>query len=350
MSVLVSLVMAMSARALSITAFHGPAVKYRLTQLTVGADGAIWFVGLGSPAVGRMAPDGTFSSFPAPADESAIGSGPDGALWIAGGCCNLARMTTTGSVFTFPPSNINGFSQLLDVLPGPDGRMWALMRTGGLRGVKPRGGEIASVSADGQVRHLLNLSRFFHNCVSAGGLARQGATMWFSFALSRACSGLPRGVEVGQLLDNGHTRHMRLMREVAGWRGVLSGAGHTLLVTRGPTLWLSAYRSPRSHVIVRVGVKGRPRYFPVGDSGFGPAHLAIGSDGAVWFLTDSGRYLGRLSPSGRVTKLRLPLSSQDQTVDLIAGPQNTLWVGAWRELTPASTYNRYSTTLLRISL
>ena len=122
--------------------------------ITMGSDGALWFpegyiravgVGAGTAVIGRIATDGTVTSFTI--DQGgipfAIAAGSDGALWFLGSACcgvhyaGLFHLTTDGIGKSVTSSSLS----LDGITAGPDGALWL-------------GGEeaITRVSISGNVR------------------------------------------------------------------------------------------------------------------------------------------------------------------------------------------------------
>ena len=103
--------------------------------LTLGPDGALWFTAnvesccvQTGPAIGRVDVGGGFSEFLLPSSRSSAGAiitGPDGALWFTDpGTSNIDRITTAGSLSSFPVPNASGFSEVAFLAKGPDGNIW----------------------------------------------------------------------------------------------------------------------------------------------------------------------------------------------------------------------------------
>lgn len=96
----------------------------RYEGITLGPDGAMWFIDLCSKAIGRITTAGAITEFPVPALDYGLGgngiaAGPDGALWFGAGQ-SLGRITTTGLVTLYPTGGLypDGITK------GPDGAMW----------------------------------------------------------------------------------------------------------------------------------------------------------------------------------------------------------------------------------
>ncbi|MEW6475925.1 MAG: hypothetical protein AB1679_27020 [Actinomycetota bacterium] len=166
------------------------------TALTVGPDGAIWFVEMGADKVGRVGADGTVTEYPLPERDRihanpeglAVGSdgalwfsetlkmrmgridpktfaisefpippvpagvppatvtaGPDGALWFDGPMGSaLGRMTTTGEFKAYPLPWQGQYSPN-SITAGPDRRLWV---------IDSRNGKVLRMTVDGEVSEL----------------------------------------------------------------------------------------------------------------------------------------------------------------------------------------------------
>ena len=64
--------------------------------------------------------------------------------------------------------------------------------------------------------------------------------------------------------------------------------------------------------------------FPVPTSHGGPAGIAAGPDGNLWFTELEGNQLGRITPSGTITEFAIP-TSHSGPVGIAAGPDGNLW-------------------------
>jgi virginiamycin B lyase len=96
--------------------------------ITAGPDGNLWFTGLGSNTISRIAPNGTVTGeyrLPTPNSlPNSITVGPDGNLWFTELDANkIGRMTTTGVIvdgypIPTPDSHPTG------IITGPEGDLW----------------------------------------------------------------------------------------------------------------------------------------------------------------------------------------------------------------------------------
>lgn len=101
--------------------------------ITLGPDGALWFVEIGGGQVGRITADGDITAFPLPdrqARPHAITAGPDGALWFTEwGTGRVGRITVAGEIGSFALSRPDGEPHGITV---HDGALWCALETGAL--------------------------------------------------------------------------------------------------------------------------------------------------------------------------------------------------------------------------
>jgi virginiamycin B lyase len=117
--------------------------------LGIGPDGrTAWFTGKATGTVGRIAPDGTVTTWPLRNVGSVpiyIRAGPDGNMWVTELVGNaIARVTPDGRIdeFQIPTPN----SRPIAIVPGRDGAMWFSEETGGKIGRIDRSGGITEIA------------------------------------------------------------------------------------------------------------------------------------------------------------------------------------------------------------
>jgi virginiamycin B lyase len=94
--------------------------------ITVGSDGALWYVAADAGRIGRITTSGAVTEFPIPTNfgNANITRGSDGNLWYASNQAAIVRVTTNNGVVTkttlihTPPGQPNG------IAVGPDNRIW----------------------------------------------------------------------------------------------------------------------------------------------------------------------------------------------------------------------------------
>ena len=97
-------------------------------SITVGPDGAFWFVERATSKIGRITTAGAASEFSMGitpgADPNGIVTGPDGSLWFGDSGTNEIGRVTTAGVITEYPASLSGGSSPQFPVQGPDGNMW----------------------------------------------------------------------------------------------------------------------------------------------------------------------------------------------------------------------------------
>jgi virginiamycin B lyase len=102
-----------------------PTGEAALAGIAVGADGALWSTEPASARIVRVSTTGAVSTFAVPgagAELSSIAAGPDGALWFTEGRRDeVGRITTAGAVSEFP---LPAGSDAGYIVAGGDGALW----------------------------------------------------------------------------------------------------------------------------------------------------------------------------------------------------------------------------------
>jgi virginiamycin B lyase len=98
-------------------------------QITTGPDGNLWFTDHSAFRIGRITTAGqvTYFSLPATTDyPDAIGSGPDGAVWVTVDGQNAAvyRVTTAGAFTRYPLPQPADYVYSAGIVSAPDGNLW----------------------------------------------------------------------------------------------------------------------------------------------------------------------------------------------------------------------------------
>src|SRR5688572_9666901 len=57
----------------------------------------------------------------------------------------------------------------------------------------------------------------------------------------------------------------------------------------------------------------------------GPTGIALGPDGNLWFVNDSGNSIGRTTPNGATTIFTDPAGNIDGPIDIVAGSDGNMW-------------------------
>ena len=221
------------------------------TGITAGADGAMWFTERAGARIGRITADGTITEFALPAGSQPIGivAGPGGDLWYADRSGRIGRMTTAGAVTTY--SVLGGRPE--EVAVGSDGNVWFTDKAGvGL--VTPLGVTLPSLAS------LANPTD-----ITAGS----DGNLWVTSGGGGVARVTPLGVL--DLFTAGLTP---------------GGAPAGIVAGAAGELWLA-----EQDALARIDTAGRTSEFGLPDT-LQPRRLAVGVDGALWFVTSN--LVGRL--------------------------------------------------------
>ena len=248
------------------TVFALPA-KSRPECITNGPDGNMWFAEFGSNQIGNITPSGTITQFTLPTantQPSCIVLGPDGALWFTqAGYAAIGRITTAGAVTEFPaPSKTT--NEISGITVGPDGNLWFTVYPANKIGRITPAGVITEFSIPNS------------NAGPADIAAGPDGALWFT----EMDGGLIGRVSVtGTMTEYARpsTYYDQPNRIIAGPDG---------------NLWFSDFQGGK---IGRISPSGVVDEFPIVNRNAFPGGLAVGSDGAVWFVQDQSG-IGRIHP------------------------------------------------------
>jgi virginiamycin B lyase len=123
----------------AVQLFEVPTPHAGPVGITVGDDGAAWFVEIVAGAIGRVDRNGRFTEFPLPWSESkphAICVDPAGGCWFTlWGSNQLGHITLEGEISLVDLSDTHSEPHGLAV--APDGTIWVAMESGALLAVTP---------------------------------------------------------------------------------------------------------------------------------------------------------------------------------------------------------------------
>jgi hypothetical protein len=106
-------------------------------------------------------------------------------------------------------------------------------------------------------------------------------------------------------------------------------------------LWFTESNTNR---IGRISSTGAFTEFPVATSNLGSAAIAVGPDGALWFIESLSK-IGRITTSGVFTEYLIP-GNTGNLLGLVAGPDGALWITDWLKIwrmTTSGAVTGYST-------
>lgn len=209
------------------------------SMIVAGSDGNLWFSECGGAAIGRVTTAGVLTSYPRSTrgNEPYVALGPDGNVWFTDNAnSKVGYVTPSGTITEFPTKTAGAHPW--GITAGPDGEMWFTECNGG--------------AGNGAI-----------------GKVPIGATS--SSEITEYSSGV-----TGQAPDD---------------------------ITTGPdgALWF-AYCFPSNsgpldgkNVIGRITTSGVITEYAVPSANAGPAGIAAGPDGAIWFTEACTSAIGRIA-------------------------------------------------------
>jgi virginiamycin B lyase len=313
-----------------ITEYRVPRANSGLWDITLGPDGALWFVEYNVHKIGRLTTDGHFAEYVIPSDPTKfeiqnITSGPDHALWfteipttIGEGIADrglIGRITTDGQVTEFQLTPPN--SQPFGITPGPDGALWFADCAGNKIGRITTGGQIKEY----ELPPWQSNGGVGGNCPTMITSGPDGA-LWFTERNSN---------KIGRITTDGHLSAYDIPTPHSG----------VLDITSGPdgALWFTESLVGRQ--IGRITTAGVISEYPLPDQETDvPGSIVSGPDGALWFTLGVDPYnpaistvnkIGRLTPDGQFSVYPIPtLDSDPSAGDIALGPDGALWFTEYR--------------------
>jgi virginiamycin B lyase len=283
--------------------------------ITVGPDGALWFVEHFGNKVGRITTEGTVTEFdiptgtPGPLTSSmpdAIVTGPDGALWFTEIRGNkIGRITTEGAITEFPLPTPDSAPTVITV--GPDGALWFTER-----GTAASPGErIGRITTDGVITEFTTPTQDSRPLGITTGRDRR---VWFSESAAN---------NVGRIKPKRAT-----ITEFA----VPTPNSMPWEMTRGPdrAVW---FTEPAANQIGRVTRRGRITEYavptvPPGRTTSAPNVIAKGPGRALYLTEQFAGQIGCITVRGKVTEYPIPSPNQFQVepIGITKGPEgDTVW-------------------------
>jgi len=257
----------------SITTFaaNGP------YAITAGPDGALWYTHYTLGLIGRITTDGVVTEFPATpgAFYPAITAGPDGNLWLTeqpifSPAGKVGRMTTSGVLTEFDVPGYVGW-----IVSGPGGELWFPVSAS-----FPPGGYIAASTTDG----VINLFAFPGEPDGDITVGSDG-NLWFT-GVTYSSQGVPANA-VYRLTPGGNLTQFSNDPRLRP-QGIIAGTDGGLWFDESYDI--DANFNPQ---IMRLATDGA--FTPVAAHTTSSAiHFANGPDGRLWFTQRSGR-LARMS-------------------------------------------------------
>jgi streptogramin lyase len=296
-----------------------PGCKIQVGSLVLGPDGNLWFDAAGLRLIGRMTSSGQVKLFPLPVDVAGganrLAAGSDGNLWLTatgGGDGKpdwILRVTTSGEVTKLKagmnPAGAEPATGPESIAEGPDGNMWFTEFWANRIGrMSPVGilSEYPIPTADSSPRGIVaghdGNMWFVESGRSRPAIARitmSGDVTEFPVtdgpsdnAPDHIVSGPDGDLWFNEPSAIGHVSTQGKMT----WMSLPEGTQPGELVT-GPdgNIWFADYHSDS---LVRLGVTGVLRKFPLPRRGMSIVGMAVGGDGRIWFGEDGVSSIGSI--------------------------------------------------------
>ena len=258
----------------------------------------------GSPIVATETP--TIVQFPVPTVgiydslPTFIAAGSDGNMWFTSSNRNSISRITPDGVITELAIPTGGYMTKScgpgDLVLGPDGSLWF---------PEVSAGKIASITPQGVFTELaIPAPGSIGNNMVFGA---DGA-LWF-----------PENKDaIGRMaLDGTLTEYSVPLVPQANWT---TEQPEGIVIGPDGNIW---FADAGGGDIARMSLTGAITQFLLPTRGHGPSFIAAGGDGNLWFADEAYR-LGRITTSGVITELQLPVG--DQPGRFASGPDGSLWL------------------------
>jgi virginiamycin B lyase len=285
---------AQTVAAQTIDEFAVPTAGSEPFNITLGPDGALWFVERAGNKIGRITTTGSITEFSIPTSNSspaAITTGPDGALWfteLLGG--KIGRITTAGAIteFTVPTP----FSGPAGITTGPDGALWF---------TEFNGNRIGRLTAAGAFSEFpIPTPGSQPSFITTG----PDGALWFTeFA----------GNKIGRITTAGSVTEFNLPPSPGGPQAIVTGPDGAL--------WFTEFNANR---IGRITTAGAVTEYQVTPGDPHPTGITVGADGALWFTESAVDKIGRITSAGAISEFTVPTAGGGPR-GIAAGPDGALW-------------------------
>ncbi|HEX8085955.1 MAG TPA: hypothetical protein VF529_16805 [Solirubrobacteraceae bacterium] len=301
----------------------GPGDASSGKDLTIGPDGAIWWITQPTGYVARMMPDGSGGTVYSKVDEfeniqasSGMAAGPDGNVWFSlttkvttGESGGVARITPSGSVseFRLPKAEDESPSSVNAITFASDGRLYA--STGKGIGIFTVGGGWSFLPEQPQ-------------CGLQPVDFAPGANGEVWYVVNGAC------FELGRIKPDG---------DVEPVRSDLASFPIQVAVARDGVVWATeragsiARFDPRTGGFSEIALpaSSQPEPWGISASPDGNSRVWVGDlGGAIWRIDGDGRGRRRLAQADGLRRDARPRT-------IVPGPQAALWFGITDGVPPA---------------
>jgi streptogramin lyase len=293
------LVLAIAAPASAVTITEFEVNSASLRDIATGPDGNQWFTKFDDDAIGRMAPDGTWTEFHGTGANAVTGplgitAGPDGNLWFTEPVEDqIGRITPAGDVTLF--SGLAPGSQPSGIAAGAGGALWF---------TEPAVGQIGRITTSGVVSEFSDgLDGFSTPMEMASG---PDGNVWFVD---------PGHQGVGFVTPAGVATEFEAGISPHNPQDITPGPDGAMWFTEG-----------NGDQVARITFAGVVTEFSAGisDEAF-PDGITAGPDGNLWFAEPGTASVARITPAGVVTEFKDEERPDAEPVDISLGADSRLW-------------------------
>jgi virginiamycin B lyase len=280
-----------------ITQWTLPLGEYRPGSIVAGGGGSAWFAidnyaEIAAEEAGyvkQIEESGNLVSFPVGRDVSEVARGPGGIWFSREG--HVGRIGPGGQVEQFPVATSQAY--VLGIASGAGGYMWLTKSGAGSLDA------IQRISSNGGVRSF----RLPHPESGPSQITRGAdGAMWFTE---------DSGERIGRITSTGKITEFPL--------GVQPFGG----IAVGPEgdIWFGTFGA----IGRLVPSSGKVTLFSRREAGEGP--VIAGPDGRIWFSESFGK-IGRITPSGGFSQIKLPGHRNGRVNGLTVAPDGSVWYTA----------------------
>jgi virginiamycin B lyase len=290
--------------------------------ITLGPDGAYWFVEFNTSLIGRIDTNGVITEFVVPSTAAhpvSITAGPDGNLWFTESTfAQLGRITTNGVIKEFPTV---ANTVATGITTGPDGRLWVLDFGPEFipNSTVTNGGVMAfSVNSNGLTgTNYYNTNMTVHSRPSNITTGPDG-NLWFTEQLSG---------RIGRITTGGVIAESALLPTNCLPYDIITGPDGAM--------WFTEYGSNRLgrmdtsfNLIAEYPLPTNPTVTSRDE----PYGLVLANDGTIWYTDTTANCLGQITLTGTniiSTNLYFTPTTNSLPRRLATGPDGNIWFGEY---------------------
>ncbi|HUA21517.1 MAG TPA: PASTA domain-containing protein, partial [Bryobacteraceae bacterium] len=285
--------------------FATPTTNSSPTQMTLGPDGATWFIEASANEIGRVTAGGVIAETMVPTVGSGLAGitlGSDGALWFAESAANkIGRITTAGVITNEFP--VTAGSQPTGIVSGPDGALWFTEYAGNRIGRLTTAGVLTETTLPSDGSQPLGITLGPDGC------------LWFAeYGASK----------IGRLDPSSGTIIETALTPGSGPQYITPGPTGS-----GPTgaIWFTERLSDKIGYVWPYSDRP-PEFnlteFSIPTPASEPLGITPGPDGSFWFIETATSNIASITTSGEFDEYPTPTPSSGPA-GISIGPDGELW-------------------------